>query len=138
MNKFKVIVGIIFGGLLLKIIHNQEVLDNHLEQNMNSGIRYDETLEYNNLRNKLRRKIYKLFNKEKYFSFIFRFIYIPFYRERRLIFVINKGQLRELVIQTNSLLDDYLKITEVQSNYKSMLLQQIQCNLKLMEDIVLA
>ena len=65
MNKFKVIVGIIFGGLLLKIIHNQEVLDNHLEQNMNSGIRYDETLEYNNLRNKLRRKIYNLFNKEK-------------------------------------------------------------------------
>ena len=65
MNKFKVIVGIIFGGLLLKIIHNQEVLDNHLEQNMNSGIRYDETLEYNNLRNKLRRKIYKLFDKEK-------------------------------------------------------------------------
>ena len=65
MNKFKVIVGIIFGGLLLKIIHNQEVLDNHLEQNMNSGIRYDETLEYNNLRNKLKRKIYKLFNKEK-------------------------------------------------------------------------
>ena len=49
----------------------------------------------------------------------------------------NKGQLRELVIQTNSLLDDYLRITEVQSNYKSMLLQQIQCNLKLMEDIVL-
>ena len=65
MNKFKVIVGIIFGGLLLKIIHNQEVLDNHLEQNMNSGIRYDETLEYNNLRNKLGRKIYKRFNKEK-------------------------------------------------------------------------
>lgn len=65
MNKFKVIVGIIFGGLLLKIIHNQEVLDNHLEQNMNSGIIYSETLEYNNLRNKLRRKIYKLFNKEK-------------------------------------------------------------------------
>ena len=65
MNKFKVIVGIIFGGLLLKIIHNQEVLDNHLEQNMNSGIRYDETLEYNNLRNKLGRKIYKHFNKEK-------------------------------------------------------------------------
>ena len=65
MNKFKVIVGIIFGGLLLKIIHNQEVLDNHLEQNMNSGIRYDETLEYNNLRNKLERNIYKLFNKEK-------------------------------------------------------------------------
>lgn len=65
MNKFKVIVGIIFGGLLLKIIHNQEVLDNHLEQNMNSGIRYDETLEYNNLCNKLGRKIYKLFNKEK-------------------------------------------------------------------------
>ena len=58
MNKFKVIVGIIFGGLLLKIIHNQEVLDNHLEQNMNSGIRYNETLEYNNLRNKLGRKIY--------------------------------------------------------------------------------
>ena len=50
----------------------------------------------------------------------------------------NKGQLRELVIQTNSLLDDYLRITEVQSNYKAMLLQQIQCNLKLMEDIVLA
>ena len=65
MNKFKVIVGIIFGGLLLKIIHNQEVIDNHLEQNMNSGIIYNETLEYNNLRNKLRRKIYKLFNKEK-------------------------------------------------------------------------
>ena len=65
MNKFKVIIGIIFGGLLLKIIHNQEVLDNHLEQNMNSGIRYDETLEYNSLRNKLGRKIYKLFNKEK-------------------------------------------------------------------------
>lgn len=65
MNKFKVIVGIIFGGLLLKIIHNQEVLDNHLEQNMNSGIRYDETLEYNNLHNKLGRNIYKLFNKEK-------------------------------------------------------------------------
>ena len=65
MNKFKVIVSIIFGGLLLKIIHNQEVLDNHLEQNMNSGIRYDETLEYNNLCNKLGRKIYKLFNKEK-------------------------------------------------------------------------
>ena len=65
MNKFKVIVGIIFGGLLLKIIHNQEVLDNHLEQNMNSGIRYDETLEYNIIHNKLGRKIYKLFNKEK-------------------------------------------------------------------------
>ena len=65
MNKFKVMVGIIFGGLLLKIIHNQEVLDNHLEQNMNSGIRYDETREYNNLHNKLGRKIYKLFNKEK-------------------------------------------------------------------------
>ena len=65
MNKFKIIVGIIFGGLLLKIIHNQEVLDNHLERNMNSGIRYDETLEYNNSRNKLKRKIYKLFNKEK-------------------------------------------------------------------------
>ena len=65
MNKFKVIVGIIFGGLLLKIIHNQEVLDSHLERNMNSGIRYDETLEYNKLRNKLGRKIYKLFNKEK-------------------------------------------------------------------------
>ena len=48
--------------------------------------------------------------------------------------MINKGQLRELVIQTNSLLDDYLRITEVQSNYKSMLLQQIQCNLKLMEE----
>ena len=65
MNKFKVIVGIIFGGLLLKIIHNQEVLDSHLERNMNSGIIYSETLEYNNLRNKLKRKIYKLFNKEK-------------------------------------------------------------------------
>ena len=65
MNKFKVIVGIIFGGLLLKIIHNQEVLDSHLERNMKSGIRYDETLEYNNLRNKLGRNIYKLFNKEK-------------------------------------------------------------------------
>ena len=65
MNKFKVIVGIIFGGWLLKIIHNQEVLDSHLERNMNSGIRYDETLECNDLRNKLGRKIYKLFNKEK-------------------------------------------------------------------------
>ena len=65
MNKFKVIVGIIFGGLLLKIIHNQEVLDEHLERSRNGGfIMYDDTLEYNNLRNKLGRKINKLFNKE--------------------------------------------------------------------------
>ena len=65
MNKLKVIVGIRFGGLLLRIIHNQEGLDSHLERNMKSGIRSDETLEYNNLRNKLGRNIYKLFNKEK-------------------------------------------------------------------------
>ena len=65
MNKIKILGYITLGGLLLKISHNQEVLDSHLEQNMNSGIRYDETLEYNNLRNKLGRNIYKLFNKEK-------------------------------------------------------------------------
>ena len=52
------------GGLLLKIIHNQETLDNHIERNYNSGVRYDETIEYNNLRNKIGRKIYKLLNKE--------------------------------------------------------------------------
>lgn len=64
MNKFKIIGYIMLGGLLLKIIHNQETLDNHIERNYQSGIRYDETIEYNNLRNKIGRKIYKLFNKE--------------------------------------------------------------------------
>ena len=64
MNKIKIIGYITFGGLLLRIIHNQETLDNHIERNHNSGIRYDETIEYNNLRNKIGRKIYKLFNKE--------------------------------------------------------------------------
>lgn len=64
MNKFKMIGYIAFGGLLLKIIRNQEILDSHIERNYNSGIRYDETLEYNNLRNRIERKIYKLFNKE--------------------------------------------------------------------------
>jgi hypothetical protein len=64
MNKFKIIGYIAFGGLLLKIIRNQETLDSHIERNYNSGIRYDETLEYNNLRNRIERKIYKLFNKE--------------------------------------------------------------------------
>ena len=64
MNKIKILGYIIFGGLLLKIIHNQETLDNHIERNCNSGIGYDETLEYNNLRNRIGRKIYKLFNKE--------------------------------------------------------------------------
>lgn len=64
MNKFKIISYIAFGGLLLKIIRNQETLDSHIERNYNSGIRYDETLEYNNLRNRIERKIYKLFNKE--------------------------------------------------------------------------
>jgi hypothetical protein len=64
MNKIKIIGYIMLGGLLLKIIHNQETLDNHIERNYNSGIRYDETIEYNNLRNKIGRKIYKLFNKE--------------------------------------------------------------------------
>ena len=64
MNKIKILSYIMLGGLLLKIIHNQETLDNHIERNCNSGIRYDETLEYNNLRNKKKKKIYKLFNKE--------------------------------------------------------------------------
>lgn len=64
MNKIKILGYITLGGLLLKIIHNQETLDNHIECNCNSGIRYDETLEYNNLRNRIGRKIYKLFNKE--------------------------------------------------------------------------
>lgn len=64
MNKIKIIGYIMLGGLLLKIIHNQETLDNHIERNYNSGIRYDETIEYNNLRNKIERKICKLLNKE--------------------------------------------------------------------------
>ena len=64
MNKIKILGYITLGGLLLKIIHNQETLDNHIECNCNSGISYDETLEYNNLRNRIGRKIYKLFNKE--------------------------------------------------------------------------
>ena len=64
MNKIKILSYIMLGGLLLKIIHNQETLDNHIERNCNSGIGYDETLEYNNLRNRIGRKIYKLFNKE--------------------------------------------------------------------------
>ena len=64
MNKIKILGYITLGGLLLKIIHNQEALDNHIERNCNSGISYDETLEYNNLRNRIGRKIYKLFNKE--------------------------------------------------------------------------
>lgn len=64
MNKIKIIGYIMLGGLLLKIIHNQETLDNHIERNYNSRIRYDETIEYNNLRNKIGRKIYKLLNKE--------------------------------------------------------------------------
>lgn len=64
MNKIKILGYITLGGLLLKIIHNQETLDNHIEHNCNSGISYDETLEYNNLRNRIGRKIYKLFNKE--------------------------------------------------------------------------
>lgn len=64
MNKIKIIGYIMLGGLLLKIIHNQETLDNHIERNYNSGVRYDETIEYNNLRNKIGRKIYKLLNKE--------------------------------------------------------------------------
>ena len=64
MNKIKIISYIMLGGLLLRIIHNQETLDNHIERNCNSGISYDETLEYNNLRNRIGRKIYKLFNKE--------------------------------------------------------------------------
>ena len=64
MNKIKILGYITLGGLLLKIIHNQETLDNHIERNCNSSIGYDETLEYNNLRNRIGRKIYKLFNKE--------------------------------------------------------------------------
>ena len=64
MNKIKILSYIMLGGLLLKIIHNQETLDNHIERNCNSGISYDETLEYNNLCNRIGRKIYKLFNKE--------------------------------------------------------------------------
>ena len=64
MNKIEILSYIMLGGLLLKIIHNQETLDNHIERNCNSGISYDETLEYNNLRNRIGRKIYKLFNKE--------------------------------------------------------------------------
>lgn len=64
MNKIKILSYIMLGGLLLRIIHNQETLDNHIERNCNSGISYDETLEYNNLRNRIGRKIYKLFNKE--------------------------------------------------------------------------
>lgn len=64
MNKIKILGYITLGVLLLKIIHNQETLDNHIERNCNSGIGYDETLEYNNLRNRIGRKIYKLFNKE--------------------------------------------------------------------------
>lgn len=60
------IIGIVaLGALLLKVIHNQEVLDNHIERGMNSGVRYNETLEYNNLRNKIERKILesKLYKK---------------------------------------------------------------------------
>ena len=64
MNKIKIFGYIMLGRLLLRIIHNQETLDNHIERNCNSGIVYDETLEYNNLRNRIGRKIYKLFNKE--------------------------------------------------------------------------
>lgn len=64
MNKIKIIGYIMLGGLLLKIIRNQETLDNHIERNYNSGIRYDETIEYNNIHNKITRKIYKLLNKE--------------------------------------------------------------------------
>ena len=64
MNKIKILSYITLGGLLLKIIHNQETLDNHIERNYNSGIGYDETLEDDNLRNRIGRKIYKLFNKE--------------------------------------------------------------------------
>jgi len=64
MNKIKIIGYIMLGGLLLKIIHNQETLDNHIERNLKSDIRYDETIEYNSLRNKIGRKIYKLLNKE--------------------------------------------------------------------------
>lgn len=64
MNKIKILSYIMLGGLLLRIIHNQETLDNHIERNCNSGISYDETLEYNNLRNRIGRKIYKIFNKE--------------------------------------------------------------------------
>ena len=64
MNKIKIIGYIMLGGLLLKIIRNQETLDNHIERNYNSGISYDETIEYNNIHNKIARKIYKLLNKE--------------------------------------------------------------------------
>ena len=64
MNKIKILGYNMLGGLLLRIIHKQETLDNHIERNCNSGIGYDETLEYNNLRNRIGRKIYKLFNKE--------------------------------------------------------------------------
>lgn len=64
MNKIRIIGYIMLGGLLLKIIHNQETLDNHIERNLKSDIRYDETIEYNSLRNKIGRKIYKLLNKE--------------------------------------------------------------------------
>ena len=64
MKKREIIGSIILGGLLMKILHNQKVLDNHIERNTKSNISYDETIEYNSLRNKIGRKIYKLFNKE--------------------------------------------------------------------------
>jgi len=65
MKKHEIIGSVILGGLLIKILHNQKIIDSHIERNIKSNISYDETIEYNSLRNKLGRKIYKLFNKEK-------------------------------------------------------------------------
>ena len=58
MKKKEILLSVIFGGLLLKIINNQKVLDDHLYEvssHGHGGIWKNETLSENTLHAKLYR-----------------------------------------------------------------------------------
>ena len=65
MKKGKIIGYALLGGLLLKILHNQQIIDNHIEEASHGGYVYSgSTVEYNSLKSKIERtKLYqKLYN----------------------------------------------------------------------------
>ena len=68
MNKKEIILCVVFGGLLLKIIKNQEVIDDHINdisKNGHGGVWSDSVLSNNTIRAKLYRKYYARKNKNE-------------------------------------------------------------------------
>lgn len=66
MKNKKIIGYVLLGGVLMKILHNQKIIDDHIRKS-SSGyyIDYHETIEENTITKKVCKKLYKLFNKDE-------------------------------------------------------------------------